>query len=118
MVPGRIDHLRISRLDLRPFRQAAEDSAIRADQPLPEARVTAFRCDTRYGYAWVALEEPLLPIPDLPQDRDPAYRLIHQFDDRWNTAALRMMENSFDNAHFSTSRPSASRTSRSRSAMS
>jgi phenylpropionate dioxygenase-like ring-hydroxylating dioxygenase large terminal subunit len=71
------------------------------EQPLPDARVKAFHCDTRYGYVWVALEEPLLPIPDLPQDRDPSYRRIHQFDDRWNTAALRMMENSFDNAHFS-----------------
>ena len=71
------------------------------EQPLPDARVKAFDCDTRYGYVWVALEEPLLPIPDLPEDRDPAYRRIHQFDDRWNTAALRMMENSFDNAHFS-----------------
>lgn len=71
------------------------------EQPLPDAQVRAFHCDTRYGYVWVALEDPLLPIPDLPQDRDPAYRRIHQFDDRWNTAALRMMENSFDNAHFS-----------------
>ena len=71
------------------------------EQPLPDARVKAFDCDTRYGYVWVALEQPLLPIPDLPEDRDPAYRRIHQFDDRWNTAALRMMENSFDNAHFS-----------------
>jgi phenylpropionate dioxygenase-like ring-hydroxylating dioxygenase large terminal subunit len=70
-------------------------------QPIPDARATAFHCEERYGYAWVALDDPLLPIPDLPQDRDPAYRRIHQFDDRWNTAALRMMENSFDNAHFS-----------------
>jgi phenylpropionate dioxygenase-like ring-hydroxylating dioxygenase large terminal subunit len=31
----------------------------------------------------------------------PGFRRIHQFDDRWNTAALRMMENSFDNSHFS-----------------
>ena len=69
------------------------------EQPVPDARVTAFHCDARYGYAWVALDDPLLAIPDLPQDRDPAYRRIHQFDDRWNTGALRMMENSFDNAH-------------------
>ena len=27
------------------------------DQPLPDARVKAFGCDTRYGYAWVALDE-------------------------------------------------------------
>ena len=33
------------------------------EQPLPDARVKAFHCDTRYGYVWVALEEPLLPIP-------------------------------------------------------
>jgi phenylpropionate dioxygenase-like ring-hydroxylating dioxygenase large terminal subunit len=72
-----------------------------ADQPLPHARVQPFHCAERYGYAWVALEEPLLPIPDMPEDHDTKYRRIHQFDDRWNCGALRMMENSFDNAHFS-----------------
>jgi phenylpropionate dioxygenase-like ring-hydroxylating dioxygenase large terminal subunit len=71
------------------------------EQPLPEAQARSFYCDARYGYVWVALDEPLKSIPDLPEERDPGYRLIHQFDDRWNTAALRMMENSFDNAHFS-----------------
>ena len=71
------------------------------EQPIPEARAHAFHCEERYGYVWVALDDPLKSIPDLPEERDPAYRRIHQFDDRWNTAALRMMENSFDNAHFS-----------------
>jgi phenylpropionate dioxygenase-like ring-hydroxylating dioxygenase large terminal subunit len=71
------------------------------EQPIPEARAVAFHCEERYGYVWVALDEPLKAIPDLPEERDPGYRRIHQFDDRWNTAALRMMENSFDNAHFS-----------------
>jgi phenylpropionate dioxygenase-like ring-hydroxylating dioxygenase large terminal subunit len=71
------------------------------EQPLPDARATAFHCAERYGYVWVALDDPLKSIPDLPEERDPGYRRIHQFDDRWNTAALRMMENSFDNAHFS-----------------
>ena len=71
------------------------------EQPVPEARAEAYHCDERYGYAWVALAEPLQPIPDVPADRDRGYRRIHQFDEDWNTAALRMMENSFDNAHFS-----------------
>jgi phenylpropionate dioxygenase-like ring-hydroxylating dioxygenase large terminal subunit len=71
------------------------------EQPIPEARAQAFHSDERYGYVWVALDDPLKSIPDLPEERDPGYRRIHQFDDRWNTAALRMMENSFDNAHFS-----------------
>ncbi len=42
-----------------------------------------------------------IDIPDLPQERDPAFRRIHQFDELWKCSALRMMENSFDNSHFS-----------------
>src|SRR5262249_29641141 len=34
-----------------------------AAQPLPAARVPSFHCAERYGYAWVALDEPLLPVP-------------------------------------------------------
>jgi phenylpropionate dioxygenase-like ring-hydroxylating dioxygenase large terminal subunit len=71
-----------------------------AGQPLPEGRATAFHAQSRYGYVWVALDEPLSPIPDVPEDVNPGYRRIHQFYDRWNTSSLRLMENSFDNAHF------------------
>ena len=70
------------------------------EQPIPEAKARSFRAKTRYGYVWVALDEPLGDIPDVPEDRTPGYRMIHQFYDKWNTAALRLMENSFDNAHF------------------
>jgi phenylpropionate dioxygenase-like ring-hydroxylating dioxygenase large terminal subunit len=68
--------------------------------PVPKHRVPAFHCQERYGYAWVALDEPLLPILDIPEDAAPGFRRIHQFDESWNTAPLRLMENSFDNAHF------------------
>ncbi len=61
--------------------------------------VEAFRCTERYGIVWVALEEPLAPIPDWPEETDPAYRRIDQFYEPWRCAALRLMENSFDNAH-------------------
>ena len=64
-------------------------------------RARAFRAKDRYGYVWLCLGEPLLDIPDLPQENDPAFRRIHQFDEGWNCSALRMMENSFDNSHFS-----------------
>ena len=40
-------------------------------------------------------------FPICPQEGDPAFRRIHQFDEQWNCSALRMMENSFDNSHFS-----------------
>ena len=71
------------------------------EQPIPDARARSFRAQASYGYVWVALDEPLSDIPDIPEDRDRGYRRIHQFYDKWNTAALRLMENSFDNAHFS-----------------
>jgi len=70
------------------------------EQPIPDAKARSFRAQTRYGYVWVALDEPLSDIPDVPEDRNAGYRRIHQFYDKWNTAALRLMENSFDNAHF------------------
>jgi phenylpropionate dioxygenase-like ring-hydroxylating dioxygenase large terminal subunit len=63
------------------------------------ARVPAYRCEARYGYVWVALDEPLLPIPELPEGHDPSFRRVHQFYERWNCAAFRLMENSFDAAH-------------------
>ena len=63
--------------------------------------VEAYRCVARYGYAWVALDEPALPIFDILEDGAPGWRRIFQFYDRWNTAPLRFMENSFDHAHFS-----------------
>ena len=63
------------------------------------ARVPAYHCEGRYGYVWVALDEPLLPIPELAEDADPAFRRVHQFYEVWNCNAFRLMENSFDSAH-------------------
>jgi phenylpropionate dioxygenase-like ring-hydroxylating dioxygenase large terminal subunit len=67
---------------------------------LPRHATPAYRCMERGGYAWVALDEPLQPLFDIPEDGAPGWRRIHQFYDRWETAPLRLMENSFDNAHF------------------
>ncbi|MDR3437297.1 aromatic ring-hydroxylating dioxygenase subunit alpha [Telmatospirillum sp.] len=71
------------------------------DTALPAHQVESFRAMARYGYVWVALDEPIVDLFDIPEDRDPGYRRIFQFYEEWKTAPLRMMENSFDNAHFS-----------------
>ncbi len=71
------------------------------EQVVPRLGVRAYHCAERYGYAWVCLDEPLAPIPPIPEDGDARYRRIQQFHDVWKTSPLRMMENSFDNAHFS-----------------
>jgi phenylpropionate dioxygenase-like ring-hydroxylating dioxygenase large terminal subunit len=54
-----------------------------------------------YGWVWVALAEPLAPIPEIPEAADPRFRRIDEFHEPWAVAGLRIMENSFDTAHFS-----------------
>ncbi|MDO9434193.1 aromatic ring-hydroxylating dioxygenase subunit alpha [Hydrogenophaga sp.] len=68
---------------------------------VPKESVKTYRCQVRYGHVWVALDDPIRPLFDIPEDRDPKFRLIQQFYDRWSTSPLRLIENSFDNAHFS-----------------
>lgn len=70
--------------------------------PAPDtAKVDGYRCASRYGHVWVCLHpEPLAPIVPIPEDGAPGYRRIEQFDERWHCGALRLMENSFDAAHF------------------
>ncbi len=72
-------------------------------QAIPASyRVQAYPCADRYGYAWVCLDkDPLQPIPNIPEAEDPNLRFIHEFYERWECSGLRIMENSFDNAHFS-----------------
>ena len=65
-------------------------------------RVPAYLCEARYGYVWVCLDpDPLLPVPQIPEAEDAGNRLISQFYEPWQCSGLRLMENSFDNAHFS-----------------
>jgi len=47
------------------------------------ARVPAYHCQTHHGYVWVALEDPLLPLPDIPEAQDPQFRRIDQFYEVW-----------------------------------
>jgi phenylpropionate dioxygenase-like ring-hydroxylating dioxygenase large terminal subunit len=72
------------------------------ERPIPADYCTpAYRCQAKYGYAWVALEEPVAEIPPLPEFGAAGWRTIFQFHERWQTSPLRALENSFDNAHFS-----------------
>lgn len=67
----------------------------------PEYCTPAYRCTEKHGYAWVALEEPIAPIVEIPEFGAAGWRTIFQFYERWATSPLRALENSFDNSHFS-----------------
>ena len=73
-----------------------------ADRPVPaDYRTTAYRCAARYGYVWIALDEPIADIPSMPEFDAPGWRTIFQFYETWSTSPMRALENSFDNSHFS-----------------
>src|SRR5690606_37927156 len=69
-------------------------------QEVPSLSSRACDGEARYGCAWGALDEPLMPILDAVEEHDPKFRRIPQFYEVWETSAFRLMENSFDNAHF------------------
>lgn len=69
-------------------------------KPIPKVyAISSYQATERYGYVWVALEEPLYPIPEIPEATDPTFRLIHEFFEPWKVSGLRVMENEFDLAH-------------------
>ncbi|MCS6932193.1 MAG: aromatic ring-hydroxylating dioxygenase subunit alpha [Acetobacteraceae bacterium] len=67
--------------------------------PPASAAVKRYFAQARYGYVWVALEEPLMDIPRLPEAEDPSFRLIHCFHEPWDMSLFRLADNFFDLAH-------------------
>jgi phenylpropionate dioxygenase-like ring-hydroxylating dioxygenase large terminal subunit len=70
------------------------------DRPARGA-VRAFHCRVAYDYVWVCLDEPLADLPQFEEEDEAGFRRIDEFYEVWQAAGLRVMENSFDNAHFS-----------------
>ncbi len=61
--------------------------------------IPSYKASVKYGHVWVCLGEPLADIPHFEEADAPGFRQIDQFYEVWNCAGLRLMENSFDNAH-------------------
>lgn len=71
--------------------------------PVPaRARAIAYRAEERYGLVWVAMEDPVAPIPGFPQNEpeDPRYDGEVFSVLEWETSAGRSTENSMDVSHF------------------
>lgn len=65
-----------------------------------KARAIPYRAAEHAGMIWVALEEPLMPLPPFPEWGDETYRTIRipQYD--WHSSAARRVENFVDFSHF------------------
>jgi phenylpropionate dioxygenase-like ring-hydroxylating dioxygenase large terminal subunit len=67
-----------------------------------KARAITYPVVERYGLVWVALEEPVAPIPRWPDDAydDPAFRTFLAASPLWRASAGRATENAADLSHF------------------
>lgn len=63
------------------------------------AAIGSHRVEERYGLVWVALEEPVAPLPAFPEWDDPGYRHVACPAYTWETSAPRMVENFTDFGH-------------------
>lgn len=61
---------------------------------------TAHSIEERYGLVWIAPEEPLAPIIDVPEWDDPAFVVASLPDQIWEAGAAQMVDNFLDLAHF------------------
>ncbi|MGW3134899.1 Rieske 2Fe-2S domain-containing protein [Streptomyces sp. NPDC001139] len=61
--------------------------------------VSAFRCEERYGYAWVCLGEPLDDIPELPEAADPRFRVMHLESELFHCSSTVGVDNALDSSH-------------------
>jgi phenylpropionate dioxygenase-like ring-hydroxylating dioxygenase large terminal subunit len=65
-----------------------------------KARAVAYRAEERYGLVWVALSEPVAPIPAFPEWDDPGFRAFLSATYVWKSSAGRTVENFMDISHF------------------
>ncbi len=68
--------------------------------PPPRAHLAPLASQERYGLVWVCLGTPAGDVPEIPEDRDPAFRRINTPVDVWRVSAPRMTDNFLDITHF------------------
>jgi len=65
-----------------------------------KARVARFACQERYGLIWVALEEPVYALPEIPELEKGAWKVVNTGPFEWQSDASRQVENFTDFGHF------------------
>jgi phenylpropionate dioxygenase-like ring-hydroxylating dioxygenase large terminal subunit len=76
---------------------------LRPGSAIPRAaRTPSYQVEERYSLVWVALEDPVLPIPDIARDLllKPNVHARCWARLEWSTSAGRAVENAMDIAHF------------------
>ena len=65
-----------------------------------KARTIKYRCQERYGLIWVALDEPIYALPEIPELENGKWKVVETGPFEWNSDASRQVENFTDFGHF------------------
>ena len=65
-----------------------------------KAKVRRFHCQERYGLIWVALEDPIYPLPEIPELEESSWQVVNTGPYEWESDASRQLENFTDFGHF------------------
>jgi phenylpropionate dioxygenase-like ring-hydroxylating dioxygenase large terminal subunit len=67
-----------------------------------KARAIVYRAEERYSLVWVALKDPVAPIPAWPEDvwNNPRFEVFLAARQTWKANAGRVVENGMDFSHF------------------
>ncbi len=70
------------------------------NQRIPsQAKVPRYNSTECYGLVYVALEEPVAPIPEFPEFFDEEFEVIRTLEQTWEASAARFVENAIDTSH-------------------
>ncbi|MCB0014899.1 MAG: aromatic ring-hydroxylating dioxygenase subunit alpha [Anaerolineales bacterium] len=65
-----------------------------------KARTITYHCQERYGLIWVALAEPIYPLPPIPELENGDWKVVYTGPFDWDSDASRQVENFTDFGHF------------------
>jgi phenylpropionate dioxygenase-like ring-hydroxylating dioxygenase large terminal subunit len=66
----------------------------------PKASLRTNRAAVRYGWIWVTLDDdPLLPIPDIPEYGADGWRTVSEPESDWDCTATHLIDNNIDPGH-------------------
>lgn len=65
-----------------------------------KARTVNYHCQERYGLIWVALDDPIYPLPEISEFEDGGWKIVETGPFEWQSDASRQVENFTDFGHF------------------
>ncbi|MGI9550386.1 MAG: Rieske 2Fe-2S domain-containing protein [Aurantibacter sp.] len=72
-----------------------------SDVEIPKkARTPVYHCQEKFGLVWVALKDPIYPLPEIPEFENGEWKNVNTGPFDWKSDASRQVENFTDFGHF------------------